>query len=81
MEENNIIETTEEIIETEAPVVLATVTKHKYNALGVGLLIGGGIIAYHKLVKPAIAKHKAKKQAKKQAAADDDFIQEAFDEE
>lgn len=81
MEDNTIIETTEEIIETAQDAVVSTVTKSKYSAIGVGLLIGGGIIAYHKLVKPALAKRKAKKQAKKQNEQYNDFIQEAFDDE
>lgn len=49
-------------------------------AVGIGLATVVGIIVYKKLIKPAIAKHKAKKEAAKQENDNVD-IDELFDEE
>ncbi len=63
MEENKIMNN-EEVIEVTEEIVSKTAS-HKVlkMAAGVGLTVIVGGIAYKYIVKPAIAKHKAKKEA------------------
>lgn len=59
--ENNEIMTNEEVMEATEEIATAGVGKGFKVAIGVGLTAVGGVIAYKYVVKPLIAKIKAKK--------------------
>lgn len=59
--ENNEIMVNEEVMEATEEIATAGASKGFKVAIGVGLAAVGGVIAYKYVVKPLIAKIKAKK--------------------
>jgi hypothetical protein len=58
---NNEIVVNEEVRESTEEIVMAGVSKGFKIAGGIGLAILGGVIAYKYVVKPMVARNKAKK--------------------
>nr|DAQ19133.1 MAG TPA: Type II secretion system, protein M [Caudoviricetes sp.] len=59
--ENNEIMVNEEVIEATEEIANAGVSKGFKVAVGIGLTALGGVIAYKYVIKPLVAKIKAKK--------------------
>lgn len=59
--ENNEIMVNEEVIEVTEEIANAGVSKGFKVAVGIGLTALGGVIAYKYVIKPLVAKIKAKK--------------------
>lgn len=63
--DTNEIMTNEEVIETTEEIVTASSGKTFKVVAGVGLTVLGGVVAYKYVIKPLVAKIKAKKEQQK----------------
>lgn len=68
----------EEVIETATEELAAVDSKKGLIAAGVAVAIIGGVIVYKKVIKPALAKRKAKKEAE---ATEEEFDESTVSEE
>ena len=76
----NEIMVNEEVIETTEGIATANSEKGFKVAAGVGLTVLGGFVAYKYVIKPVIAKIKAKKEQQMIDAEFDDFDDAEIDE-
>ena len=78
--DTNEIMVNEEVIETTEEIVTASSGKGFKVTAGVGLTVLGGFVAYKYVIKPVIAKIKAKKEQQMIDAEFDDFDDAEIDE-
>lgn len=78
--DTNEIMVNEEIIDTTEEIATASSEKGFKVAAGVGLTVLGGFVAYKYVIKPVIAKIKAKKEQQMIDAEFDDFDDAEIDE-
>ena len=77
---NNEIMVNEDVIEVTEEIATAGFGKGFKVAAGVGLTVLGGFVAYKYVIKPVIAKIKAKKEQQRINAEVDDFDDAEIDE-
>lgn len=78
--DTNEIKVNEEVIDTTEEIATASSGKGFKVAAGVGLTVLGGFVAYKYVLKPVIAKIKAKKEQQMIDAEVDDFDDAEIDE-
>ncbi|MFA7675056.1 MAG: hypothetical protein WCY38_03220 [Endomicrobiia bacterium] len=78
--DTNEIMVNEEVIETTEGIATASSGKGFKVAAGVGLTVLGGFVAYKYIIKPMVAKIKAKKEQQKMDAEFDEFEDAEIDE-
>ena len=78
--DTNEIMVNEEVIETTEEIATASSGKGFKVTAGVGLTVLGGFVAYKYVIKPVIAKIKAKKEQQMIDAEFDDFDDAEIDE-
>lgn len=69
-----------EVIEVTEEIATASSRKGIKVAVGVGLVVLGGVAAYKYIIKPMVAKIKAKKEQQKMGAEFDEFEDAEIDE-
>ena len=78
--DTNEIMVNEEVIEATEEIATAGSGNGIKMAAGIGLAVLGGVVAYKYIVKPMVAKIKAKKEQQKIDAEFDDFEDAEIDE-
>ena len=78
--DTNEIMVNEEVIEVTEEIATAGSGNGIKMAAGIGLAVLGGVVAYKYIVKPMVAKIKAKKEQQKIDAEFDDFEDAEIDE-
>jgi hypothetical protein len=63
--ETNEIMVNEEVMDTTEEIATASSSKGFKVAVGVGLAVVGGVVAYKYVIKPIVAKIKAKKEQRR----------------